>query len=61
MSKMTINFSNCENFSRFRNNRYIINMAIKIDTNEMLYKIGMIWSPIDEFIFEDNIDIKLFN
>ena len=51
MSKMTINFSNCEKFSRFRNNRYIINMPIKIGINAMLYKMARILSPIDEFIF----------
>ncbi len=36
MSKMTINFSNCENFLDFRNNRYVINMAIKIGTNKVM-------------------------
>ena len=51
MSKMTINFSNCENFPCFRNNRYIINMPIKVGTTEMLYKMAKIRTPIDEFIF----------
>ena len=42
MSKMTINFSNCENFSHFRNNRYIINMPIKLGINAMLLKMTRI-------------------
>ena len=61
MSKMTINFSNCEKFSRFRNNRYIINMPMKIGINTMPYKMAKIWYSIKELFFEDNIDIKLFN
>ena len=36
MSKMVINFSNCESFPGFRNNLYIINMPIKFGTNKML-------------------------
>ena len=51
MSKMAINFSNCENFPCFRNNRYIINMPIKIGMNEMLLKMAIIRNAIDEFIF----------
>ena len=51
MSKVTINFSNCENFPRFRNNRYIINMPIKVGINEMLYKVASIRYTINEFIF----------
>ena len=42
MSKVIINFSNCENFPRFRNSRYIINRPIKVGTNEMLYKMAAI-------------------
>ena len=51
MSKMTINFSKCENFPRFRNNRYAINMAIKIGINAMICKMARIGNSIDEFIF----------
>ena len=42
MSNMAINFSNCENFPGFRNNRYIINMAIKVGMNIMLSQMTVI-------------------
>ena len=51
MSKMNINFSNCGKCSRFRNNRYIINMPIKVAINTMLCKMIGIGSTIDECIF----------
>ena len=51
MSKAIINFSNCENFSPFRNSRYIINMPIKVGINAMVYKMTEIWNSIDNFIF----------